>query len=313
MSLIDRHGRKIKKLRVSILDLCNLRCFYCMPEKMEFMPSSQWLSSQEIQNLCRILKGYGLDEVRITGGEPTLRSDFMEIVHNLSDLNFSKLGLTTNGVALGKFLPDLKETSVSSINISLDSLDPDNFFRITKRNVFDCVFRNILKARDLGFKVKLNCVAMKGANDHEILDFVRFSAREQIEVRFLELMKIGQACRSPLQDAFIAADDILDIILSQYSLEKEHVPLDSTSFVYKVSNGAKIGFIASESKPFCGHCSRWRLSANGILRACLMKEDGVDVRHRSGGELEQALHQLLELKPIRRAKSIKQDMYQIGG
>ncbi len=313
MKLIDRYGRRIKKLRVSIMDLCNLRCFYCMPEKMQFMPKSQWLSSREIQNICQSLKGLGLEELRITGGEPTLRSDFIDIVEKLSELKFKKMGLTTNGVVLSRFLPALQNTSVSSINISLDSLDPENFFRITRRKEFYSVLDSIYMARDLGFQVKINCVVMKGVNDNEILDFVKFSAKEQIEVRFLELMKIGQACRLPLSDAFLPADSMIDTILSKYSLTKENVPLDATAFVYRISNGARIGFIASESKPFCGHCSRWRLSANGMLRACLMKEDGVNVRHKDTGELEQCLHQLLDLKPIERAKSIKQDMYQIGG
>lgn len=310
--LIDDYGRRIRKLRVSLLDACNFRCFYCMPEDAVFSKTEDLLTVEEIESICKTLVDSGLEQIRLTGGEPTMRKDFREIVSRISSLNLKKLGLTTNGFLLGKHLDFLAQTKCKYINLSLDSLQKDRFNKITYRTSFETVMKSILKAKEMGFVVKINTVLMKGVNDDEILDFVNFSAKHDIEVRFLEMMKIGQAC-NPKNDLFLSADEAKSEIKSRFKLKIENVDLDSTSYNYSCSNGARIGFIASESKPFCNSCSRWRLSAKGMLRACLMKNEGVNLRGVDQSSYDDLLNKLLEMKPITRIEKVNQDMYQIGG
>ena len=310
--LIDQYGRRIRKLRVSLLDACNFRCFYCMPIDATFMPKHELMSPQEIFGICEALTGFGLEQIRITGGEPTIRREFRTIVGLLSRLNLKKLGLTSNGLILSKHLHFLKDTPCKHINISLDSLNADNFARITRRPVFENVLHTILSARDLGFQVKINTVLMRGVNDHELIDFLRFSEQEGIEVRFLEEMKIGQACTNQ-QRHFLSADEAITRLKEVATLQQVAVDFDSTSFNYVTENGGQIGFIASESKPFCGSCSRWRLAANGFLRACLMSAKGVNIRGIDPGQYTPLLEELLTMKPAGRIERIEQDMNQIGG
>lgn len=310
--IIDSHNRRIKKLRVSLLDACNFRCFYCMPTDAKFMNASKLLSPDEIKLICSQLCSIGIEEIRVTGGEPTIRKEFKQIMNLLSALPIKKLGLTTNGFTLHQELDFLKTTRCQSINISLDSLSKDNFAEITRRDAFNEVIFSIMSAKKLGFNVKINTVLMKGVNDHEVLDFVRFSSENDIEVRFLELMKIGQACVNQ-NNQFIAADEVLQEIKKQETLNEVIVPSDSTSFNFTTYSGAKIGFIASESKPFCGSCSRWRLSADGLLRACLMSSQGVNIRGVKFEDYNELVNTVLPMKPIGRIEKINEDMNRIGG
>ncbi len=310
--LVDSYFRHIHKLRVQLTDACNFRCFYCMPENIKFMKRSNLLRADEIINICSFLNEYGIDEIRVTGGEPTIRAEFEEIISGLSELSLNKLGLTTNGFSLEKKLPFLKMTNCKNINVSLDSLNRDKFAKITKSNYFDSVYSSILKARDLGFAVKVNVVLFRGINDNEISDFIKFSANHDIEVRFLELMKIGPAYEMN-PELFIPADEIINKIKKTEDLIKIKVSLDSTSFNFRTSSGAKIGFIASESKPFCFSCSRLRLSATGKLRACLMSENGIDLKDKSKNEYPDILNSVMAMKPYDRIHHIEQSMNQIGG
>ncbi len=310
--LIDNYGRRIRKLRVSLLDACNFRCVYCMPLNPVFMDSSRWLRPDEIESVCSTLVNFGLEQIRITGGEPTLREDFRDIVLRLSSLPLEKLGLTTNGWNLTKELDFLNDTNCKHINISLDSLTKDTFNRIARRDYFDKVLDSVLRAKQLGFHVKINTVLMSGINEHEILDFIKFSADHGIQVRFLELMSIGQAGGSK-DKLFVSAAQAIQKISSQVELISEQSESDSTSFNFKTATGASIGFIASETLPFCRNCSRWRLSADGFLRACLMSEDGVYIRDVEPQEFKSKLNELLKMKPYRRIERVEQDMYKIGG
>jgi len=310
--LIDKHGRRIRKLRVSLLDSCNFRCFYCMPLNPEFMPSSKWLQAVEIEKLCSALTALGLEEIRVTGGEPTLRREFRDILNRLSGLPLKKLGLTTNGFRLADELDFLKTTNCNNINISLDSLNPETFKKITRSDYFDTVMNSIFAAKERGFVVKINTVLMKGLNDHEILDFVEFSSQHEIEVRFLELMKIGQACG--IQDElFISAETAIKLIRPEFDLERLHTEVDSTSYNFRTPTGARIGFIASETQSFCANCSRWRLTANGYLRACLMSSKGINFKDTPIENYKTQLEHLLTLKPYKRIEQVNEDMYQIGG
>ena len=248
----------------------------------------------------------------MTGGEPTLRDDFRDVVLRLSSLPLDKLGLTTNGWDLAKELDFLSDTNCRHINISLDSLTKETFTRITRRDYFDKVLDSVLSAKRLGFHVKINTVLMKGINDHEIFDFIRFSAEHDVEVRFLELMSIGQVSGSK-DKLFVPASDIIQMISNREELIGEQNECDSTSFKYKTSSGASIGFIASETLPFCSNCSRWRLSADGFLRACLMSEKGICIRDVKPEDYKSKLNELLMMKPYRKIERVEQDMYKIGG
>lgn len=311
--LIDEHRRHIHKLRVQLTDACNFRCFYCMPVNIKFKPHSELLTPKEIFEICSILtENYGVDELRLTGGEPTIRPEFEDIVNRLSGLNVSKFGLTTNGFILKSKLDFLKTTNCKNINVSLDSLKKDNFNKITRSNYFNDVYESVISAKEMGLKVKVNVVLLRNINDHELFDFIDFSARHEIEVRFLELMKIGEAYENN-NNLFIPAKEIIDRLKEKENIKPVRVAKDSTSFNYVTSSGAKIGFIASESMPFCGSCSRIRLSATGKLRACLMSENGIDLKGKSKDEYQDILTSLLKMKPLYRIDHIEQTMNQIGG
>ena len=310
--LVDQHGRRIRKLRLSLTDKCNLRCHYCMPVEQTFMDEKKYLTPFEIKEILAELVELGLEEVRLTGGEPLMRKSFREIVEALSSLKLKKLALTTNGIYLDKYFDLLKANGIHHLNISLDSLNQETFKKITYANHLKKVVDNITKARELGFVVKVNVVMMKGVNDHELLDFVDFSQKVGVEVRFLELMRIGYACKEQ-SDQFIAAKDLMDTLRPHMELRPIVSPVDSTSFNYLTSTVAQIGFIASESQAFCGQCSRWRLSADGMLRACLLKDDGKDIRHLKKEERLSLYQELLGMKPAMRPIEVAHQMNAIGG
>lgn len=310
--LVDNHGRVMHKLRVQLTDVCNFRCFYCMPPDARFFPSSERLTAGELVDICSTLVDSGIDEIRISGGEPTAHKDFDEIVRRLSVLPLKKLGVTTNGFCLEEKLWILKDTRCHHINVSLDSLREERFRVITRADHFNSVYRGVLMAQEMGFHVKVNVVLMKDLNDDEIFDFVEFSRRFGIEVRFLELMKIGVSCAIQPR-YFISAQEMIERIESKEKLIPQSVNSDSTSFNFTTESGAKIGFIASESQPFCGFCSRLRLTATGILRACIMSESGISLKGVPKERYPEILHSVLAMKPLGRIDCIEQPMYQIGG
>lgn len=312
MNLIDDQGRKIRKLRVSLTDKCNLRCHYCMPVNQSFMDEEKYLSVPEMTEIVSELVSFGLEEVRLTGGEPLMRKSFPQIVESLSATGVKKLALTTNGIFLDKHLELLKKHKVFSLNISLDSLNEENFRKITFGNHLQKVLKNIELAVSAGFHVKINTVMMNGVNDHELFDFVEYSRVANVDVRFLELMRIGFACGEQ-KDQFISAQALISRLKEKMELKHVTSSLDSTSFNYLTSTGARIGFIASESQPFCGQCSRWRLSADGILRACLLKDDGKNIRHLDSSERKSMYQQLLGMKPVMRPTEVSHHMNAIGG
>ncbi len=312
MNLIDDHGRKVRKLRVSLTDKCNLRCHYCMPVDQQFMDESKYLSADEYAEVVGQLVSMGLEEVRLTGGEPLMRKSFSEIALKLGALPIKKIALTTNAVYLDKYFDVLKEARIFHLNISLDSLDAENFKKITFANHLERVVSNIKQAQEFGFVVKVNMVVMKGVNDHEIMDFVKFAEDTGVEVRFLELMRIGFACGEQ-KDQFISANALIKRIKLHHDLKSVSSAADSTSFNFITEKGAQIGFIASESQPFCGQCSRWRLSSDGILRACLLKDDGRSIKELNEEERLTTYQTLLGMKPVMRPAEVSHQMNAIGG
>lgn len=276
------------------------------------MSKDEYLQPWEYTEIVRELAELGITTVRITGGEPLLRKEFPEIIACLATIPNLELSLTTNAVLLERFLPLLQLYNVKKLNISLDSLKADTFRSITYGQFLDKVKQAIETAVAKGFQVKLNMVVMRHYNDGELVDIVEYSKRLQVEIRFLELMQIGYACHLP-QETFVSAQEMIDKLQGYYRFIPITSAPDSTAFRFKTECGATIGFIASESQPFCGHCSRWRLSADGILRACLFREEGIALRGMSREQRYSAYRQLLGMKPTTRGQSVSHAMYQIGG
>lgn len=310
--LVDQYGRKMRKVRVSLLDACNLRCLYCMPEDTTFGKVSDFLAPHDLAKICRGLNELGVEQIRVTGGEPLLHPQFKDYIEEFSQIPFKEFGLTTNGILLKKYLPFLKKTPFTNLNISLDSLDRANHQNISKRDTFPEIMESIFLAIELGFKVKINMVVMYGINHHEIEEFVRFAMNYRAEVRFLELMKIGPGL-SYFQERFYPAFQIKEHMKSVGLISARDAAIDSTSQNFLIGKKGKVGIIASESRPFCDNCSRLRLSAKGLLRPCLMKDQGLSLVNLEGAERKKKIEELIRLKPANRIHSIKQSMNQIGG
>ena len=283
-----------------------------MPVNSTFMNEDKYLNASEYALIVKELYQYGLEEVRLTGGEPLMRKSFAEIAASLSQVPLKKIGLTTNGIYLDKFLDVLVDNRIHHINISLDSLNPANFRKITFGNHLNRILKNIELAQKKNLLLKINVVAMKGINDHELFDFVNFSMKTGIEVRFLEVMKIGYALEAQEQQ-YIPASELITRLKTRFTLRPVVKDSDSTSFNYLLDNGAQIGFIASESQAFCGQCSRWRLSADGIMRACLLKDDGLSIKNTTPQDREHIYQSLLGMKPFIRPVEVKHFMNAIGG
>ncbi len=310
--LIDSHGRVMRKLRVSLTDACNYSCFYCMPEKAVFTPKGLLLEPEEYGSLCGKLVDAGIEEIRVTGGEPTVRPEFREILQAMEALPIKRKGITSNGQLLAKHLGFLKDQDWLHLNISLDSLDPGRFETITGGGDFRVVMGCIEKAASLGFKVKVNMVVMRGINEDELSDFTAWSARSGVEVRFLEYMRIGPELDRHAQ-RFMSADEMLSRIMLDNEVQSVAAEYDSTAILYNSACGARLGFIASESKAFCGTCSRLRLSATGVLRACVMSPGGISLRHASSSEFPGILEKVMAMKPILHPDHNPQPMYALGG
>ena len=310
--LTDPHGRRIRKLRVSLTDVCNFRCTYCMPANVRFQPSATLLPPDVLVDMVAGLVAAGIGEVRLTGGEPLARREFPEILADVATLPLRKLGLTTNGFWLDRHLDALAATPCRHLNVSLDSLQSDTFAAVTRTPFFERVLRAVLRAKAMGFVVKLNVVVIRGANDAEVLDFVAFSAEHGVPVRFLEYMKIGPE-RAEHGRLFVPASETMARIAEHHTLTPLPGASDATAFSFRTEHGAEVGFIASESRPFCATCSRLRLSPRGMLRACLMSEDGVSLVGVPHSGYSEVLRSVLPMKPFHRLHEIAQPMYEIGG
>ncbi len=284
LELIDRWGRKIDNLRISIIDRCNLRCQYCMPilSALEFSPRTELLTYEEIFRLARVAVAMGIRTIRLTGGEPLLRKQVVTLVEMLSTLKsrgLESLKMTTNGIFLSRLAKELKMKGLDSVNVSLDTLDPRKFARITGRSLLDGVLEGLEAAKKVGFKdVKVNAVAMRGFNDDEIFDFAEFAIEHRITVRFIEFMPFPGNGWS--LEKFISSAELKRKLETRYSLELEPlVDPSQTSRNYRiVGTEGKIGFISSVSESFCAACSRMRLSADGKLQPCLHGQEEIDVK-----------------------------------
>jgi GTP 3',8-cyclase len=280
-ALVDSFGRTAADLRISITDKCNLRCTYCMPEEgLEWLPREKLLSVDEISTLAEVFVECGIRSIRLTGGEPLVRHDVVGITKAVSLLGLDDLSMTTNGVRLDRMAGPLKEAGLQRVNVSLDSLDPASFALITRRDDFARVIKGIEAAVEVGLQpMKINCVAVRGVNDHEIVAFARFARDYDIDVRFIEPMPLD-GDRAWVRDNVIAGAEIVELINNEFSLEPADNNDARPATPYRFTDGSKgsIGVVASVTDPFCETCDRLRLTADGQLRTCLFSETETDLR-----------------------------------
>ena len=306
--LVDSFGRVVRDLRLSVTDRCNFRCVYCMPaEGMRFVPRAEILTFEELERLARLfVETFGIESIRLTGGEPTVRADLPKLVGMLSHLRTASgepvdLSLTTNGATLRRLAVPLREAGLGRVNVSLDSLKRERFAEMTRRDELERVLDGIAAAREVGLSpVKVNAVVVRGFNEDEIVDFARFGRDEGVQPRFIEYMPLD-ASGSWSMDQVVGADEILAAIDAVYPLEAVgHGPEPAARWRYRDGAG-EIGVIASVTKPFCGNCDRVRLTAEGAFATCLFAIDDYDLREplRNGAtdaELAETVERAVGLK-----------------
>lgn len=274
--LTDRFSRTHRSLRISIVDKCDLRCAYCMPEEQQFLRNEALMTREEIRTLATLfVERYGITKVRLTGGEPLMRRDVAEIVGDLAKLPV-KLGLSTNAMRLHLFLDRLVAAGLKSVNISLDTFDAERFRQIARREGFDQVWANIQAAVDSGLRVKLNTVVMRGVNEDELLRFVELTRDRNVHVRFIEFMPF--AGNHWGRDKVYTYAEMLGRIGSAFAIEKLDDEPNSTAKAWRVKGWpGTFAVISTVTEPFCGSCDRLRLTAEGKMRNCLFAREETDL------------------------------------
>lgn len=295
---IDRFGREIHYLRISLTDHCNLRCVYCMPEDMTFRPNQELMQDDEVLHLVRLFTQLGFDKFRLTGGEPTVRLHIVELVREIASLpGVRSLSMTTNGVLLPRLAEPLAKAGLQRVNISLDSLNPEKFRRLTRWGSLEDVWEGILAAERAGLTpVKLNAVVVRGYNEADVVDLARLTLEHPWQVRFIEMMPFAGATELQLNQVVKAEEMQRTIEAALGSMQVANGgELDGEARLYRLPEArGEIGFISSVSMPFCAACTRARLTADGRLRLCLLREGEVDLLTplRAGATLED-LRQLI--------------------
>ena len=304
--LIDRFGRVINYLRISVTDRCDFRCVYCMDEQPSFVRRAKLLTLKELSSVAHAATELGITKIRVTGGEPLMRRNIVTLLNNIGRLkNLKELALTTNGSRLLSFSEQLKDAGVKRINISLDSLDAEKFRCITRTGNLQKVLLGIQHAIDTGFDgIKLNAVILKNRNHDEIIDLVEFALAKGIDISFIEEMPLGVIGDHDRAEAYYSSDRIRADIEQRFSLQESD---DSTGgpskYFHILGTNTRVGFISPHSHNFCGQCNRIRLSCEGRLLLCLGQEHSVDLRHiiRSYpgdmGKLKQAIRDAINIKP----------------
>ncbi len=296
----DRFGRNIHYLRISLTDHCNLRCVYCMPEDMTFRPNAELMQDDEILILTRLFANLGIDKIRLTGGEPTLRANVVDIVRDISAIKgIRSVSMTTNGLLLTKLAQPLADAGLERVNISIDTLDPDKFKRLTRWGKVNEVLAGIYAAEAAGLTpVKLNAVIVTGYNESDVVPLAELTAEHPWQVRFIEMMPFAGATEFQLTQMVTAAQIQEQVEVAFGTLEVvNHGKLDGEARLFHLKNGiGDIGFISSVTSPFCASCTRARLTADGILRMCLLREKEVDLLTplRAGASLDELRDLILD-------------------
>lgn len=276
----DSYGRNIHYLRISLTDRCNFRCVYCMPADMVFQNKSYLLQDDELIRLVRLATTVGFDRVRLTGGEPTVRPNLVNIVRGIAALpGINEIAMTTNALKLEKLAEPLARAGVKRVNISIDTLDAERFHKITRFGKLEQVWRGILAAEQAGLSpIKLNAVIVRGYNEDDMIDLARLTIDHEWDMRFIELMPLGSIAEFQLESVVPVAEMKMRIQSAFGELESVDWDGHNPARPYRLKGGrGTIGFISSVTEPFCSGCDRMRLSADGHLRLCLLRDDEVDL------------------------------------
>lgn len=285
--LTDKFGRHINYLRLAVVDRCNLRCTYCMPESgLPWIKQNDLMTDEEMLRICTVFTELGVDKIRITGGEPFVRKNCVNLIEKISQLHgLTDLSLTTNGLLTEQYIPQLKTFGIKSINLSLDTLDKDRFFKITRRENFDKVIKTLYSLVKHQIKVKINTVVMDNQNIEDIIPLVQLTKELPVDVRFIEEMPFNGNNHSEIIPKW-NYPKIYGYIRENFpEIEKMEDPKSSTSYNYKIPGfTGNIGIIAAYTRSFCGDCNRIRITPSGILRTCLYEGGGINLKDiiRSG-------------------------------
>ena len=296
----DRFGRKIHYLRISLTDHCNLRCVYCMPEQMTFRPTAEMMQDDEVLSLTRLFADLGFSKIRLTGGEPSVRANIVDIVRGIvTTPGIRSVSMTTNGILLAKLAKPLAGAGLERVNVSLDTLNPAKFHRLTRFGDIEDVWEGILAAEAAGLKpVKINAVVVQGYNEPDVVDLARLAIDHPWQIRFIEMMPFAGATDLQVGQT-VSADQMKQRIEQALGplTPAEEGSLEGEARVFNIS-GAKgdLGFISSVSAPFCATCTRARLTSDGILRMCLLRDYEINLLTplRQGASLQDLRSMVLE-------------------
>jgi cyclic pyranopterin phosphate synthase len=317
--IVDFYNRRINYIRISLTKSCNLKCFYCFSEKNLNSKKEEILKDEEILKIVKIVSNFGIEKIRFTGGEPLLRKGIVSLIEKISKLEKIKdFSLTTNGILLKKFAKDLKKAGLKRINISLDSLNPEKYFKITKGGILKDVLEGIDAGKKAGFSpVKINVVVLRGVNENELVSFIKFAQKNSLVVRFIEFMKIGKI--KLWEKLFFSEEEIFKKI-KDFIEKNSPVQKNEVAKYYTLKDGGEVGIISSVSNRFCSNCNRLRITADGKILPCLFSDEEIDLKKflRNGDDENKIKEVFL------RAVSLKLDsgkcqnmkkrfMFEIGG
>lgn len=305
-ALTDAFGRRISYLRISVTDRCDLRCRYCMAERMTFLPRDELLTLEEIALLADLFIARGITKIRLTGGEPLVRRDLIDLVRRIGRHlggGLEELTLTTNGTQLATHAQALAEAGVRRINVSLDSLDPDRFAHVTRRGDIRLVLEGLAAARAAGLKVKINMVALKGVNEDEVLPMLRWCDAQGFDLTLIETMPLGETGEERT-DHYLPLTQVMDDLRRHHAVTPVAARTGGPARYYRVEGlGARLGLITPLTHNFCADCNRMRMTCEGKIFMCLGHEDHVDLKaaFRRGGlaAVEPLIDRALRLKPER--------------
>ncbi len=304
--LIDRYGREIKYLRISVTDRCDLRCVYCMSEDMQFVPRSQLLTLEELYRVGKTFVDLGVNKIRITGGEPLTRRNILQLFQALGQLEgLDDFTLTTNATQLPRYAQELKAAGVNRINISLDTLQPERFRAITRTGELQNTLDGIEAARQAGFdRIKINAVILKNRNHDEVVELVRFCQERGLDISFIEEMPLGVISEHDRAEAYYSSDQILGDLQQVYRMVPTTETTGGPSRYYRLGDSeTRVGFISPHSHNFCDSCNRVRMTAEGRLLLCLGQEHSMDLRRvlranpLDDAPLRAAIHESMQIKP----------------
>ena len=305
--MIDPFGRDISYLRVSVTDRCDFRCTYCMSEDMTFLPKKDVLSLEELERLCNVFVKLGVKKLRLTGGEPLVRKNIMNLIrnlgHHLDTGDLEELTLTTNGTQLHKYATELFDCGVRRVNISIDTLDPKKFTEITRWGKLENVLRGIEAAANSGLKIKLNTVALRGTNEDELPNMVKWAGERGFDITIIEVMPMGDIGAENRVSQYLPLSMVRSNLSEHFSLRDiDYKTGGPARYVEIEETGTKIGFITPLTHNFCESCNRVRLTCTGTLYMCLGQEDAADLkiplRNSEGDEaLTRAIQEAISRKP----------------